>query len=75
MNDAPYNSGVGSNATFSIHDSEVDWTERDVGLPPGLRSKLLHADPAMFRNVRKIDFPPGYIEPRHWQKAGIASSS
>ena len=65
MNDAPYDSKIGDASFFVRLDSEVEWTERDVGLPPGLKTKLLHSDPAMQRNVRKINFPPGYIEPRH----------
>lgn len=68
MNDAPYDSKIGDASFFVRLDSEVEWTERDVGLPPGLKTKLLHSDPAMHRNVRKINFPPGYIEPRHWHK-------
>ena len=58
MNDAPYNSRVGDNRFLAVQDGEVDWAERDVGLPPGLKSKLLHPDPKMLRNVRKIHFPP-----------------
>jgi hypothetical protein len=68
MNDAPYDSNVGDNTNVTVHDADVEWTEREVGLPPGLKTKLLHADAAMFRNARKIHFPPGYIEPRHSHK-------
>lgn len=64
----PSESPRADHTTRIVLDAEAEWTERDVGLPPGLRTKLLHADPAMHRNVRKIHFPPGYIEPRHTHK-------
>ena len=68
MNDAPYNSQTGDPAARIVHEAEVEWTERDIGLPPGLKTKLLHGDPAMFRSARRLYFPPGYIEPRHTHK-------
>ena len=68
MNDAPYNSRIGDNRFVAIRDADIAWTERDVSLPPGVKTKLLHADPQMHRAARKIQFPPGYIEPRHWHK-------
>ena len=68
MNDSPYNSETGDATSRIVREAEVEWTERDIGLPPGHKTKLLHDDAAMFRNARRLYFPPGYIEPRHTHK-------
>jgi len=68
MNDSPYNSQTGDPTTRIVREAEGEWTERNIGLPPGLETKLLHADSAMHRNARRLYFPPGYIEPRHTHK-------
>lgn len=48
-----------------VVNDEMQWREADIGLPPGVRHKLLHLDPTTKRRVSKVSFPPGYIEPEH----------
>lgn len=48
-----------------VVDDQLPWQESNIGLPPGVRHKILHLDPTTGRRVSKVSFPPGYIEPEH----------
>ena len=64
---------VSTGLRLGVEADDVDWEDAEVlGLPEGLKIKIINENEAEGRTDMLVKYPPGYVEPRHVHESAHA---